>query len=98
MSDLRVREFDEPNNRWCWCTVHYSRFYLLKQTPDEPGYDEAEGFVVQSDCAKDARQIASENAGDEGAAVWLDAKRSTCKIIDPHRKTPHLILKSFHGA
>jgi len=78
--------------------VHYSGFYLLKQKPDEPGWDEADGFVVQCDRAKEARQIASENAGDEGAEVWLDPKRSTCEKIDPHRKTPRLILKSYHGA
>jgi len=57
-------------------------------------YDVATGFVVRAPTPKAARQLASKNAGDEGASAWIDY--ATCKKVGvATRNTKGIILRSF---
>ena len=72
--------------------------YLL--TRPITGYDQAIGFVVCADNAVFARQIASEQCGDEGPAPWLDTDKSSCCTIGTNDNIigEGVILRSFrHG-
>lgn len=50
-------------------------------------------MVVRAKCLTCARQIAVENAGPEGTAVWRDSSQSTVELV---RETdrPGLILRT----
>lgn len=52
------------------------RLWLIERGGD--GYDQYFGFVVRAESEVGARRIAAARHADEGAAVWMDAKRSTC--------------------
>lgn len=57
--------------------------YLLLPVRDwEPWYDKNFGFVVRADCEDTARRIASKEASDEGADVWLNSGLTTCEPIN----------------
>ena len=53
-------------------------------------YDEAQSMIVRAIDPAEARQLASEAAKDEGADVWMNRQKSTCKIIK--RKGPAEVL------
>ncbi|HSG19963.1 MAG TPA: hypothetical protein VLA31_04265 [Burkholderiaceae bacterium] len=55
--------------------------YSLTRPAGTIGYDEAAGFVVVASSSKEAREIAANNRGDEGSAMWLEADRTTCQKI-----------------
>lgn len=69
------------------------QIYLL--TSEVGYYDCAHGFVVVAKSYKQARELASKDAGDEGAKTWLDPKTSTCTLLTP--TTPGIILKDFNA-
>lgn len=50
-------------------------------------------MVVRARCLTCARNVAVENAGDEGTAVWRDSERSTVVLV---RETdrPGLIMRA----
>lgn len=48
---------------------------------EEAGWDEAIEMVVRARSAQVARKIASEYAGDEGAATWLNVELTTCREL-----------------
>jgi len=91
------------------------KLYILRPVKDdphwEPWYDKAFGFVVCAESARQARQLASEEAGDEVdkqynndyselisvSNPWLSAKHSTCKELKPGKKQA-IIMKDFHAA
>ena len=54
--------------------------YLLERKGGH-GYDEAGGFVVAAPTAAEARILAGEDSGDEGAGAWEGTTRSTCRKI-----------------
>jgi hypothetical protein len=56
-------------------------YSLVPIQPWEPWYDKAFGFVIRAASEQDARQMASENAGDEGPDVWLDHTKTTCTLL-----------------
>lgn len=59
------------------------RLWILKPIKDwEPWYDTALGFVVRAVDEATARQLASETAGDEGSAVWLDPSKTDCEELE----------------
>lgn len=64
------------------------------------GYDVVDGFVIAAMRVQRARQIASENYGDEGPEVWLQAG-SKCELLS--RETADLymaegvVLRSFRA-
>lgn len=63
--------------------------YLLKRLDHgpRPGYDVTNGVVVAADTPAEARQFAAQEHGDEGKAVWLDAKAVTLRRIGVTRGT-----------
>lgn len=58
--------------------------------------DVADGFVVKAYLSAEARRIASEQAGDEGSALWLDTGKAVCKELMP-RGPSKVILRSFNA-
>ncbi len=56
------------------------KYYLLERK-DEVGYNEQEGVVVAAFNSQQARQIASNTHGDEGATPWLDPKLTSCRQV-----------------
>ena len=52
------------------------------------------GFVVRASGELHARQIASEQAGDEGRDVWLDHTKTRCEAIDPNGQ-PEILCSDF---
>ena len=71
------------------------RIYLLKRRKQHNArYDEAMGFVVRAATVQEARAIASENAGDEGREMWMDANQTICTALVDTGK-PGLILSDF---
>ena len=84
------------------------KLWLLKPMDDlindpwKPWFDKMFGFVIRTETAEEARQIAQEYAGDEkykndALVPWLDPKFSTCVELLPEGE-PGLILNDFHAA
>lgn len=48
---------------------------------DNVNWDENEEMVVLANNAKEARQLASESAADEGSHVWKHSEYSECKVM-----------------
>ena len=69
--------------------------YLLTNT-EETGWDENAGFVIREESAVAARKIAAQKAGDEGAELWLDVKKSSCKTLK-QEGTEGMILQDFNA-
>ncbi len=58
------------------------KLWLLRPVDDwEPWYDKAFGFVVRAETEGRARELASADAGNEGAGVWLNADETTCEEL-----------------
>jgi hypothetical protein len=56
--------------------------YLLRPLTDwDPWYDKVFGFVVRASSPVEAREMAANECGDEGAAVWLDPENTTCEEL-----------------
>lgn len=60
------------------------------------GWDEVDGFVVCASGERAARRLASEEAGDEGAGVWLDSTKSSCEQLSPEPEAA-IILRSCNA-
>ena len=45
--------------------------------------DHVSDILVRASSAAEARERAAGAAGDEGQAVWLDERRSTCEAVAP---------------
>lgn len=73
-----------------------THFWLLTRLDDIVIYDNNEGFVIEAASEQEARQIAADNAADEGRMTWLSSSKSSCKPIVPS-KTPQVILRDFHA-
>jgi len=70
------------------------KLWLLKRK--DVWYDEAAGFVIRAQREQDARVIASEYAGGEGAEVWLDPEDSTCTELTRDGE-PGVVLEDFRA-
>lgn len=58
------------------------KLWLIERHDDGPYYDCSDEFLVRARSPRAARKIAAQaTRGDEGAAPWLDPKRSPCKEI-----------------
>ena len=53
----------------------------LDDSPWDPWYDTAHGFVVVARNALRARRLAATQAGYEGTRAWLDPSKSTCRQL-----------------
>lgn len=74
------------------------KLYILEaKRAWEPWYDKASGFIVRAKDAKSARRIAGLEAGDEGYEVWLNPKKTSCKVLTVVGKQK-VILRDFNAA
>jgi hypothetical protein len=72
--------------------------WILRPVTDwKPWYDKSFGFVVRAENESAARVIASENAGDEGAAAWLKSEETTCQELTADGPAT-MILRDFASA
>lgn len=69
-------------------------FLIKRIKKEEPLYDAAIAFVVRASSDAHARQIASEQAGDEGKAIWFDAAETQCEVIEPNGP-PEVLCRDF---
>ena len=76
------------------------KIYYLKRPSENWGYDEAVEFVIISSSAKKARQLASNDHGDEGGHVWVDSDTSTieCIGIANKQQTEGIVVKYYRGS
>jgi hypothetical protein len=44
-------------------------------------YDEMRACIVRAITQQEARELAGTSAGDEGAAVWMNAEQVTCTEV-----------------
>lgn len=74
------------------------RLWLLRRVnkPGAPIYDCADGFVVRAPSEPDARGLAAQSAGDEGADVWLSAEFSACHELQ-RAGDPEVVLHDFNA-
>lgn len=59
-------------------------------------FNKAVGFVIRAASEPEARQIASDNAENEGAAAWQDERFSTCDELADVGPAG-VILREFQG-
>lgn len=71
------------------------KLWLLKRT-DEVGWDQGRAFVVRAETEAEARQLASNEAGDyrEPTDKWADPSFSTCTELTSDG-APEIILEDF---
>ncbi len=56
--------------------------YILKPVEHwVPWYDKCFGVIVRADTERKARELASEQHGDEGPEVWLNSEKTTCEYL-----------------
>ena len=78
------------------------------ESPWEPWYDKAFGFVVRAETEDEARQLANDEGGDEcgpvthtiyrtGGNPWLDPAFSTCEELTADG-APGVVIQDFHAA
>lgn len=62
-------------------------------------YDEASAFVIIAASPDEARRMASDDAGDEGAYTWVDPADSSCESIGTATvgAVPGPVVRSFHA-
>lgn len=72
------------------------RLYILESIKGWGMYDSAHAFIIRATDAKSARRMASMEAGDEGHNVWLNPKKTSCKILTASGKTK-VILRDFNA-
>lgn len=68
-----------------------------EESPWEPWYDKAFGFVVRAETEDQARKMAAGKAGDERPRAWTNPLYSTCRplMIDGEAG---VILSDFQSA
>jgi hypothetical protein len=74
--------------------------YLIRRIEQSDVWrDEAAGFVVAAVTYTQARKIASEDAGDEGKAIWLDPRRTTAEKLakDTRRASGVVLADRYEG-
>lgn len=72
---------------------------ILKNSPWDPWYNKAFGFVVCADNETDARMLATAQAGDEvhyNPTAWTDPRLSTCVELTADSPAG-VIARDFHA-
>lgn len=73
--------------------------YLLKRD-NKVGYDEYDGFVIAANTEDEARQMAAEEAADEGKNIWLSPVSDDVRVVKigiNDYPNPEIILDSFNA-
>lgn len=65
----------------------------------DPWYDKAFGYVVSAPNEDEARKLAAMDAkyDTQLSLAWLDAKQSTCKLLEASTETK-IIITDFRAA
>lgn len=74
-------------------------WHLRPAKPDDPilrQWDVAVGFVVCARTELEARVLAAQKAGDEGASYWLEAAQTDCMRLEPDGP-PRIVLRDFRN-
>lgn len=69
------------------------RHYIVTRRT-EVEWDEMIGVVVCAFNSRQARRFAASRHGDEGASIWLDPKKTSCRQLD---FKVGVILRSFNA-
>lgn len=73
------------------------KLYILEATKSwEPWYDTVDKIVVRASTSKQARKLAASVCGDEGADVWTEPKRTSCKQLT-NKGPAEVILRDFQA-
>lgn len=72
------------------------RLFLLERI-DGAEVDEAEGFVVSAEKVRNARFLASQQAGDEGAECWFDYSLTSCSCVGMSYLPSLVVLRAFNA-
>ena len=78
------------------------------ESPWEPWFDKAFGFVIRAENEEEARRMANDNGGDEcgpishsvyrtGGNPWLDADYSTCEPLTDEGDA-EVVIRDFASA
>ena len=76
------------------------RIFLITRDEDDVrvGRDETAGFVIAAPHPTMARKLAATQAGDEGAAVWMNRTTSTLGTLGTGEfQEPQIILRDFRA-
>jgi len=67
--------------------------------PWDPWFDKVFSFVVEAKTEREARDLAAEDAGDEGDDAWLLEKYSTCTEIGLSKAyaEERIVVRDFAG-
>lgn len=78
------------------CEYKPSLVFKLDRIPPKDGdqWDVVVSQIVQASTEKEARQLASQKAGDEGKKVWMNPRKSTCTRI-PDGHGPRVLLDKY---
>ena len=62
-------------------------------------YDEVSAFVIIAASPDEARRMAADDAGDEGAYTWVDPADTSCVVIGTAlpEAIPGPVVRSFHA-
>ena len=62
-------------------------------------YDEVISWVIIASSEDQARALAAEGPGDEGARFWLEPSLSICKLIGTalYGEPSGIVVRSFHA-
>jgi hypothetical protein len=71
------------------------KIYLVEHD-ESCDWDYFSAFVIAANSRTEARLLAKSSAAEEGRNVWDTATVSTHGHYTGRRKTPHIILSSFH--
>jgi hypothetical protein len=63
-------------------------------------FDEAAGFVVAAGDTVEARWLAADQPGDEGAHVWMDPTLTECHLVGEAlpEQVAGILMRDFHSA
>jgi hypothetical protein len=72
------------------------KLWLLRPAdPDFHGWDVSSGFVVRAEDERQARELASLEAGDEGPNFWTSDKSRCVELERPGM--PGVLLRDFNA-
>lgn len=66
----------------------------------ESTYDQVVEFIIIAETQQEAREMASDQPGDEGAHVWLDRRKSTIKELGTATKPceSRVVIRDYNQA
>ena len=70
------------------------KLYHVRRLNNDCDWDEANGFIVRAMNEKEARELAASDCGSEGKEVWLDPKKTGCKVLQNVGET-EIIMQDF---